>query len=325
MRNTALRSPIETDLTLEVLQRQIQNWLLDGEYRLLSKATLEGRQNACVKLLWFLRHKEMMCCGTAELRAFLAYLNTAHERGGRWETGRTDPMSSESVRTYYGNLQTLFRFIVEEGTLTEDPMARLKPPISRPDQVEPFTTEQVKALLTAAGKSRHPKRDDALVRFFFDTGCRSSEVCGLALEKLDLHARSARVLGKGNKERTVSYGKRAGRALWAYLREEEREPDAPVFLAEGGHGQGGGLTRFGMYQLIQRLAQNAGIQRNRIGPHTLRHTFAVQFLRDGGSEFSLMHILGHNSLHQTRKYVNFVNADISNQQRLHSPGDRLRE
>lgn len=325
MRNTAQRLTSVTGLTVEDLERQIQNWLLDGEYRLLSPATLDGRRYACERLVWFLRHREMSQCGTAEVRAFLAYLNTAHERGGRWDTKRTEPMSSESLRTYYGHLQTLFRFVVEEGALTEDPMERLKPPISRPDQVEPFTTDQVKALLEAAKKSRHAKRDDALVRFFFDTGCRSSEASGLPLAKLELNARTARVLGKGNKERTVSFGKKAGRALWAYLREDEREPDTPVFLAEGGTGRGGGLTRFGMYQIIQRLAKSAGIQRDRVGPHTLRHTFAVQFLRDGGQEFTLMHILGHTSLNQTRRYVDFVNADITHQQRLHSPGDRLKE
>jgi integrase/recombinase XerD len=80
-----------------------------------------------------------------------------------------------------------------------------------------------------------------------------------------------------------------------------------------------------MFQIIQRLAQNARIERARMGPYTFRHTFAVNFLRDGGREFTLMHILGHTRLHQTRKNVQFVQADIAVQQRLHSPRDRLKE
>jgi integrase/recombinase XerC len=320
-------APASAALSLDELEHQATNWQLDGEVRQLSKGTIENRRIAADRLLWFLRHRNLKRCGATELRAFFAYLNTAHETAdGRWgDANRSRPMRPAGVKFYFSRLRTFFAFLVEEGALDSSPMERLKPPIIRQDQVQPFTREQQEALRLAARRSRDPRRNEAILLLLLDTGLRASELCGLRVKDLDLAGRRCYVLGKGNKHRAVYFGSVAARALGAYLREVRREPEAPLFIAERGPGVGEPFTRSGLLQLMKRLGKAAKLEACRCSPHTFRHTFAVEFLRAGGNVFSLKELLGHTTLTMTQRYVALAQADIENQHRKFSPADRLRK
>lgn len=82
------------------------------------------------------------------------------------------------------------------------------------------------------------------------------------------------------------------KALWQYLRAERREPDELVFYAERGHKAKEALTRNGLGQLVRRLGAAAGVKAVRCSPHSLRHTYAVSFLRASGNVFPLREALG---------------------------------
>lgn len=115
----------------------------------------------------------------------------------------------------------------------------------------------------------------------------------------------------------------ARRWLWAYLRGESRTNDEAVFLAHSGPNTDQPLTRSGLWQLLSEMGKRAGI-RGRCSPHTLRHTFAVEFLRNGGNTFALQQLLGHTDLKMTQRYVALAQADLENQHRMASPMDRLK-
>lgn len=309
-----------------------KGWILDGEVRQLSKCTTEARRFLVEKLLWFLRQREFATCGTAEIRAFLAYVNTAHEaEEGRWGNAGNPlihharkAVRPRTTQTYFGNLKTLFRYLVAEGALETSPLDTLRSPIARPDQLQPFAPAQCQALLEAAKKSRHRRRDEAIVLFLLDSGARASEACSLRVKDLDLGNRRCTVLGKGNKHRTVCFGAATTKALWAYLKEEPREPDSPLFLADRGERAAEALTRSGLLQFVERLGKAARIQGVRCSPHTFRHTMAVEYLRAGGNVFSLKELLGHTTLAMTNRYVALAQADIEAQHRQFSPVDRLK-
>jgi site-specific recombinase XerD len=309
-------------LEVSKLEHYAEGWLLSGDISQHSPNTLAFRRLLVTKLRWFLDRERLPRCGTHELRLFLAYLTHGHrEPGGRWGNPRlTNPVRPRTVKDYHSHLRTLFRWIVAEGGLDISPMDRIPVPTARADQVSPFTPEQVNALLAAARRSRYARRDEAILLFLLDTGVRSSELCHLRLEDVDLSGRRATVLGKGNKRRAVSFHRTTARALWQYLKEEQREPEDPLFLSE----QGDALTRSGLQQLIERLGKSARITASRCSPHTFRHTFAVEFLRAGGNVFTLQQMLGHTSLHMTNRYVALAQADIENQHRQFSPVERLR-
>lgn len=278
------------------------------------------------KFVWFLNQRDFGTCGVPELRRFFAYLNSGHlEPEGRWGNPRQiKPLRPVTIQTYHKHLRTLFNWLVREEVLNVSPIEKIPAIVARPDQVQPYTDEQLSQLLKAAKNSRHRRRDEALVYFLLDTGLRASEVCNLRMQDVDYEARRCKVLGKGNKHRSIYFGKNAAKALWQYIREEERDTSAPVFLSDRGTRAGEALTRRGLYQLIQRLGKRAGLQAARCSPHTFRHTFAVQFLREGGNTFTLKEMLGHTSLHMTNRYVALAQADIQNQHRQFSPGDRLK-
>lgn len=318
-------STLKDTLSVSELVFATRDWLFDGEYRQHSKSTTAIRRIVTDKLLWFLRERGYEQCGTSELRQFLAYLSRGHEdAAGRWGNARfSKPVRPRTVHTYHGHLRTLFTWLVCEGTLDTSPMDKLAAPVSRSDQVHPFTQPQIEALLAAAKRSRHPRRDEAIILFLLDTGARVSELCALKMRDVDLDNRRCTVLGKGNKHRSLYFGKRAARALWQHLKFDARQPDEPLFAADRGEGAGEPLTRSGMLQLIKRLGRAANIQATRCSPHTFRHTFAVEFLRAGGNVFGLKELLGHTALQMVNRYVALAQADVENQHRQFSPGDRL--
>ena len=312
----------ETDLSLRDLQKFAEGWLLSGEIAQHSAATLTNRRLYVRNLLWFLRRQEYECCDVMELRAFFAYITNGHkELGGRWgNPQQTKPVTSSTVATYHRHISAMFSWIVAEGRLEVSPMNRIPPPVDRPDDVQPFTDEQVNALLAAAKKSMFPRRDEAIVWFMLDTGVRASELSGLRFKDLDMTARSARIEGKGGKARSIFFGKTAAKALWQYLKEDGRVLDDPLFLSRSGEP----LNRLSLLQLMGRLGKEAQITTARCSPHTFRHTFAVSFLRNGGNQMSLLRMLGHTDLKMTARYVKLAQADVERQHRQFSPADKLK-
>lgn len=200
-------------------------------------------------------------------------------------------------------------------------MEPIPAPISRADQIRPFTETQVRALLAAARKSDHPRRDEAIMLFLADTGVRASELCGLKLSDVNMQERYAMVLGKGNKRRTVYFGLHTAKAITTHLRGTERTADAPLFRSE----RGGALTRWGLREIVERAGKVAAIETARCSAHTFRHTMAVTFLRNGGQVFALRELLGHTDLKMTNRYVAMAQADIASQHRRFSPVDHIQK
>lgn len=179
--------------------------------------------------------------------------------------------------------------------------------------VEPLDDAALRRLLDAASV-----RDRAIVLLMLDTGLRLSEVAGLRASDLRPDG-SAKVLGKGARERIVPVGNAARQALLRYLRElGPAEPDKPIFRSRGG----GSLGARGVQQVFNRLKARTGIP-GRCSPHLMRHTFARSYLVNGGDAFSLQRILGHTTLDMVKRYVALADTDLAARHRAASPADRL--
>lgn len=272
-------SSIYATISVAELTRHAQDWLYDGEYRNHSPRTIEAKRDVVKKLLWFLEHRQYSTCGTPELRQFLAYITTGHlEPGGRWGNPHmTRAVTPRTVASYYVYLQGLFRWLVAEEAIEASPLERIAKPVLRSQPVQGFTPEQLQALMAAARRSVHPRRDEAIVLFLLDTVVRVSELCALRLCDLDLTARQCQVMGKGGKRRNVYLGRTCSKALYTYLREYLRAPDEPVFLSERGGRSGERLTRSGVFQLIERLGREAKIQLTKCSRIFFATLFAFRF------------------------------------------------
>jgi site-specific recombinase XerD len=137
---------------------------------------------------------------------------------------------------------------------------------------------------------------------------------GLSIQDVDQRNLCIKVMGKGDKERIIKISPQTSKAIWRYLLERpDAEPTEPLFLSK----KGGSLTTAGLLRLVKRLGERAGV--SNAYPHRFRHTFAVNFLRNGGNTFELQHLLGHSSLEMVRRYVNIAQVDIENAHRRASP------
>ena len=308
------------------LPRHIEDWLYDCQFRQHSPRTVEFRQHVGDKLRWFLEREQSTQCGLSELRRYLAHVANGHEEpGGRWgNAANKRPTRPATIHRYFRELKTFFAWLVKEGFVDQSPVERITPPSVKAEQIQPYTQEQVQAMLHAARRSTDPHRDEAIVLLLFDTGIRASELCNLKVRDLDIHGRRCTVIGKGNKRRVAFFGRVAGKALWLYLKERARADDEPVFLAKRGREAGSAMTRTGLMRLTNRLGKAAGIKGLNCGVHRFRHTFAVEFLRNGGHVFTLKELMGHEGLAVTIRYVALAQADLESQHRAYSPGDRLK-
>jgi integrase/recombinase XerD len=161
-------------------------------------------------------------------------------------------------------------------------------------------------------------RDRAIVMALLDTGLRASELCNLKLADVELATGCVAVRQcKGRKDRLVYLGKVGRKTLWRYLSTRaDARPDDPLFVTRENHG----LDRDWLLKLFENLGERASVPD--LHPHRLRHTFATEFLRNGGNLLGLPRLLGHTSLDMVRRYAEIVEADLAKAHETGSPADR---
>ena len=190
--------------------------------------------------------------------------------------------------------RALCKWMVAQGLLVSDPTERLEPPIRRRALPKGVSAPEAADLLAVALTAR----DRALLELLYGAGLRVSEASGIDVHDLDLDARTARVRGKGSKERMVVFGEPCARALRAYLAERTAPVSgAPLFT----NAKGGRLTVRSMHTAVAKAAEAAGLPA--LSPHGLRHSFATHLL-DGGADLkSVQQLLGHEDLATTQIYT----------------------
>ena len=161
------------------------------------------------------------------------------------------------------------------------------------------------SLATRASEEQTPLslRDVAIVEMLYATGARVGELCGLDLNDVDYDRQTIRVLGKGNKERTIPFGNPALRALTSWLKQgrdqiaQSQSGDA-VFIGARGKRIDQRTVRTVVYEALSAIE---GIER--MGPHALRHSAATHLLEGGADLRTVQEILGHASLATTQIYT----------------------
>lgn len=215
---------------------------------------------------------------------------------------RAKKLAAASLSRHLSTVRGLFAFAVQARLLDENPAALLENP-KLPAQLPEFLTcTEMDCLLDQPDPSTSLGfRDLVMLELLYAAGLRISELIGLVLGDFDPQTGILRVFGKRSKERLVPIHYAAQKLLCDYL-DHKRAAFSPlcqnIFLNRSGKG----LTRQGVWKLIKRYAELAGIRRS-ISPHTFRHTFATHLLEGGADLRTVQLLLGHASINATEIYT----------------------
>ncbi|OGS12461.1 MAG: hypothetical protein A2234_00175 [Elusimicrobia bacterium RIFOXYA2_FULL_58_8] len=231
---------------------------------------------------------------------------------------RQNHQSTETIFRTWGALKCYFRFLHLEKVIKKNIMDRVEKPRRERHIIQPLNMAQVHDLLKRPDtKTSRGLRDRALMLLMVDSGLRLSEAISLKTEKIYWADGLVTVMGKGRKERAVPISETTKAALAEYAKVRG-ESDAPyIFLSRRGYAMKNRYVQVALRQ-YGKMTDITGV---RISPHTLRHTFAIQYIKNGGDVFSLQSILGHSTLDMVRNYVNLAQQDITIQHRKFSPVD----
>jgi len=227
------------------------------------------------------------------------------------------------VNHYREAIDRFYEWMVSEEYVTVNPAGRIDKMREPKKLIEAFTEAEVVALLEQPDtRTFLGLRDYVFMLLLLDTGLRLSEALGLTVETVDVDQRTLKVNGKGNKERIVGFSDPLLRELLRYMTRRQATLEAAEqgkcpWLFPSQHA--GKAAPRGIRLRLTQYASQAAITRVRVSPHTFRHTFALWFVRKGGSPFHLQKILGHSSLDMSLQYCRLADTDAVKRQQELSP------
>jgi integrase/recombinase XerD len=266
--------------------------------------------------------RDLLDCDFEDIEAYIGYLK------------RDEGLAHKTAKAHISAVSILFKRLNKKGTVDEDPVSKLDltdylsynesyqaKVLKDEDEVVWLSRSEVRQLTEHVNAPR--LRNQLIIQFLFQTGVRRQEACDIELNDLDRQERTVKIRGKGDKNRTVYYNRKLNLLLDAWLDQGYRssspyasESDYLFLSHESGQLRGTTIS-----DIVSQAAENADMQtelytdsigrpRRRVTAHALRHSFAVEYLRQGGTIGRLKKIMGHASVETTEKYAEIVDEDV---------------
>lgn len=267
-------------------------------------------RNYLADILYFVKWYQEYYSDKVEVKDITSY----HIQAFKSYSINTKRLEAASTNRRIQSLKSFFRFLLAKKAIKSDPTAKLKL-IRRVKSTEPHSLNksEVHSLLSIAARSAHGtcKRNYAIIQLILQTGLRIGELINLQYQDIEINERSGELKvidGKGHKARVVPLNSVARRAMISYLESRVNlEDNSPVFLSK----RNDTPTARAIQKVISNLATKANINRIKVTPHTLRHTFATNYLRTNpGCIVELSNLLGHDSLDTTAIYTKSSQAHL---------------
>ena len=271
---------------------QFQNYL--RLERGLSSNTLDAYFRDLKKFSIYSQDLDRTCL-TVDKDLIRSFIQTLSKEG---KSSRTQARMRSSLRTF-------FIFLKEEELIDISPIEGIATPQLEKKLPIYLSIQEMNSLLSAIDRSRpQGERDKAIIETLYACGLRVSELIGLRMRDIYRKDEVLRIIGKGNKERVVPIYEKALKALDIYINEvrvhinPKKGFEDHVFLNQ----RGSSLSRVYIFKMISSLASLAGIKK-KIGPHTIRHTFATHLIQNNADIRVIQVLLGHESITTTEIYT----------------------
>ena len=283
-------------------------WMEHG----LSENTLSAYRNAIAGFSDWLAENEsqLISVTTADVQR---YLSDKFKQGHK----------SRSTARLLSSLRRFYAWLLRDKRISENPTRLLESPKSQRPLPDTLNEEEVIRLLDAPNtKDDIGYRDRTMLELLYATGLRVSELVNLQLSQLSVEPGVLRILGKGNKERLVPVGEVALDWINAYLRhvrpslmQGKQVATNAIFVTQ----RGAAMTRQAFWYMIKRHAVTAGIDPDKLSPHTLRHAFATHLLNHGADLRVVQMLLGHSDISTTQIYTHVADQRLRELYKHHHP------
>lgn len=230
-----------------------------------------------------------------DIKDYLEFLNNRHN-------------NNSTVCRKISCLRSFYKYLVNEGIVDNNPFLSVKLPKKDKKLPRFFNYNELEELFSIPDLSSPlGQRDRLILEMLYATGVRVSELVNIKVS--DIKGREIKILGKGNKERYVSFGDYADEILKLYLssgyRELNQKNSEYLFLNKNFTK----LTDRGVRFLLDKIIDETSINKN-ISPHMIRHSFATHLLNEGCDLLSVQQLLGHESLSATSIYTHITTDRI---------------
>jgi len=235
------------------------------------------------------------------IKAYLQFLvNTGHRKGN----------AAVSRGRKLATLKSFFKHLVNEGKIKNDPAAQIKMPKAKQKEPSYLTEQEYKRLLRTVQKNATDYfkfRDTAIINMLLGMGLRLSELVGLNVGSVNFEDGSVKVSRKGNRERILPANDNVMINVQRYLKSRKDVSfNAPLFLSKRNQR----ISSGSVWHLVKKYLHQARIGKDRLSPHTLRHTFATALLRQGENLLTIKELMSHSSIRTTQRYLHITGEDL---------------
>lgn len=243
-----------------------------------------------------------------DIYAFLSFLSRDRKKSANDPNSRYGLEVSSRARKV-ATIRSFYKYLVSKAKLLdENPIQELDSPKIRQTLPRYLTLDESIQLLESIDGD-NAERDFCIITLFLNCGVRISELVGLNLS--DIRGDRMRVLGKGNKERTVYLNAACQNAIddWLEIRAQFGAADPYALFITRRHTR---VTKAGVHKMLKTRFAAAGLDSSKYSAHKLRHTAATLMLQNGVDVRTLQEVLGHEHLNTTQIYTHVDSASLQN-------------
>ena len=306
------------------MSKSLVGWELHMRSGRYATCTIKGYLQTMRKIVTFLNDPDAADVTVWDLESYLS-------------KRRDDGVSESTRQTEWKVIKAYYKWAsMKKGLGIPRPDTELEMPRTADPEIQPYTKDEIMKLLRACKMTRPAKtekreswtylrktafRDQLIILILLDTGVRVSELCRIQYKDLNLSTQSIHIRsfesGLKSRDRLVYLGDTTMDILWKITVENE-DPEnylIPSSISKRNRP----MDRYAIGHLLRSLGEKAGVPH--VGAHRFRHTFAVEYLRNGGDIYTLKRQLGHNSLAMVQRYLALSETDAQKAHRKASPVD----